>query len=178
MAYLAGNAHWAKTSTMFAPSLGWTAYPGPINWKNEFLVFASKEETAARTLVDSMVWAFRRLGKMNPRSYALHSDWHNFPLLFFFRTLPAGYTQSSLRSDGSYIPWIASHWTVDVGIQTIQNYYDNFPSCGIFQNQTLVAYASVADHGGIGKQTFRKFSKCLKNVSDLVRKHSESSRNV
>ena len=74
MAQFAGSAHWAELSPLFAHR----ARPTPLNCKNEYLVLALGEETAAQAVVGSIVWAFRRLKKpisreMSARRYALHS---------------------------------------------------------------------------------------------------------
>ena len=37
--------------------------PSPLNYKYEYLVSALGKETANETVVDSIVWAFRRLKK-------------------------------------------------------------------------------------------------------------------
>ena len=55
-AQFAGNAHWAEPSPVFAHR----ARPTPLKCKNEYLVLALGEETAAQVVV---VWAFRRLKK-------------------------------------------------------------------------------------------------------------------
>ena len=74
MAQLAGNAHWAKPSPLFAHR----ACPTPLKCKNEYLVLPLGEKTAVQAVVDSIVWAFRKLRKprsreMSARGYALHS---------------------------------------------------------------------------------------------------------
>ena len=74
MAQLAGNAHWAEPSPLFAHR----ARPTPLKCKNEYPVLALVEETVVQTVVGSIVWAFRRLKKpryreMSARGYALYS---------------------------------------------------------------------------------------------------------
>ena len=39
------------------------ARPSPLNCKNEYMVLALGEKTAAQAVVGSIVWAFRRLKK-------------------------------------------------------------------------------------------------------------------
>ena len=77
MPQLAGNAHWAEPSPLFAHR----ARPTPLKCENEYPVLPLGEETA----VQAVVWAFRRLKKsrrreMSARGYALHSV---FPQLHF-----------------------------------------------------------------------------------------------
>ena len=65
--------------------------PSPLNCKNESMVITLEEETAAQTVVGSIVWALRKLRKprcreMSARSYALHSVNPNF-LQSLLRTL-------------------------------------------------------------------------------------------
>ena len=72
MAQFVGNAYWVKSSPVFA----YRARPSPLNCKNDYLVIALQEETAAQAVVGSIVWAFRRLKKprcreMSARSYVL-----------------------------------------------------------------------------------------------------------
>ena len=74
MAQLAGNAHWAEPSPLFAHK----ARPTPLKCKNEYPVLPLGEETAVQAVVGSIVWAFRRHKKprsleMSARGYALHS---------------------------------------------------------------------------------------------------------
>ena len=74
MAQLAGNAHWAEPSPLFAHR----ARPTPLKCKNEYPVIPLGEETAVQAVVGSIVWAFRGLKKprsreMSARGYALHS---------------------------------------------------------------------------------------------------------
>ena len=74
MAQLAGNAHWAEPSPLFAHK----ARPTPLKCKNEYLVLALGEETTVQSVIGCIVWAFRRLKKsrcreMGARGYALHS---------------------------------------------------------------------------------------------------------
>ena len=52
----AGNAHHWGSSPLFAHR----ARPTPLKCKNEYLVLALEEETAAQAVVGSIVWAFRR----------------------------------------------------------------------------------------------------------------------
>ena len=75
MTQFAGNAYWVETSPLFTPRLLWTARPSPLNYKNEYLMFAFVEETATQAVVGSIVLsAFRsfkkpRIRKMSARSY-------------------------------------------------------------------------------------------------------------
>ena len=87
MTQLAGNAHWAKPSPLFAHR----ARPTLLKCKNEYLVLALRKETAVQTVV---VLAFSRLEKprcreMSAGSYALHSVPPNLfaNLKFFSSTL-------------------------------------------------------------------------------------------
>ena len=56
-AKFAENAHWAEPSPLFAHM----AHPSPLKCKNEYLVLALGEETAAQAVVGSIVWAFAGL---------------------------------------------------------------------------------------------------------------------
>ena len=78
MAQLAGNAHWAEISSLFASSLDWRARLTSLDCKSEYLVFALSEETAAQAVVNSIIWAFSsgsqaQSREMNARSCAFHS---------------------------------------------------------------------------------------------------------
>ena len=92
MAQLAGNAHWAKPSPLFAHR----ARPTPLKCKNEYPVLSLGEETAVQAVVGSIVWVFSRLKKprcweMSARGYAIHSVCPKlifFPLISTFRVGP------------------------------------------------------------------------------------------
>ena len=60
-------------TTVCPPASAGGRAPVHSNCKNEYLVFASGEETAAQVLVDSIVWGFRRLKKPRNRETSASS---------------------------------------------------------------------------------------------------------
>ena len=74
MAYFAGNARWAESSTLFAHRVRCN----PLNCRKLVPGACTREGIAAQAVVGSIVWVFRRLKKprsreMSARAYALHS---------------------------------------------------------------------------------------------------------
>ena len=73
MAQFARNAHWAEPSPLFAH----TTRPTPLKYhssKNEYLVLALGKETVVQAVVDSIVWAFRRLKKPSKREMSTRGN--------------------------------------------------------------------------------------------------------
>ena len=58
---LTPNNNWVEASPHFVHSFGRRARFSLLNYENEDLVFALREETAVQPVVGSIVWAFRRL---------------------------------------------------------------------------------------------------------------------
>ena len=68
MAQIAGNAHWAESSSLFAHR----AHPNPLNCKNEYLMLALWEETTTQAVVYSS--RLYRLGVAQARKAKVSGD--------------------------------------------------------------------------------------------------------
>ena len=61
MAQFDGNTHWASDLTIVRLKPGRGTRPSARNCKNEYIVFALGNETAAQTVVGCIVWVLHRL---------------------------------------------------------------------------------------------------------------------
>ena len=103
MVQLDGYAHWAETSPLKAPSLGWRAHYSPLYCGNEYLVFALGEETSARAVVGYIVRAFRSLKKTKESGAERQQlrDSYHMPPIFLYVLKP--HTHCSHREVGAIV---------------------------------------------------------------------------
>ena len=129
MAQFAENFHWAETSPLFARSLSWRALPDPFKYKNEYLVLALGEETAAKAVVSSILWCpvssrlyrladsqAQKVGRWAPAATRYIACATNLP----FKIPTLGLWWASLEH------WWADHTLINVSLlQTMFRYSDH-----------------------------------------------------